>query len=72
VGVPGRTVGEAIDHLEARFPGIKARLYDGPNLRKGMAIVLGTQVSRAGLDEPVDDTSEVHFVQAISGGQHRG
>lgn len=68
IDVPGRTVGEVLDHLETRFPGIRSRLCDGPTLRKGLAIVLGAQVSKAGLDEPVDETSEVHFVQAIGGG----
>jgi molybdopterin synthase sulfur carrier subunit len=68
IDVPGSTVGEAIDHLEARYPGIKGRLCDGPQLRRGLAVVLGADIGRAGLDEPIDETTEVHFVQAIAGG----
>lgn len=69
VGVEGETVREVIDALEGRFPGIKGRLCDGDRLRPTISVVVDGQVSRLRLRQPVEETSEVHFVQAISGGR---
>lgn len=66
--VAGATVGQVIDVLEQSFPGIKNRLCEGDGLRPGLAAVVGTQVARLGLDQPVPEDSEVHFVLAIGGG----
>jgi molybdopterin synthase sulfur carrier subunit len=68
VRVGGSTVREVIDQLDAQFPGIKQRLVEGAGLRPGLAVVVDTQVSRAGLSEPVGPESEVHFLPAIAGG----
>lgn len=68
VSVPGRSVGEVIDNLEAAYPGIKARLCDGGGLRPGIAVAIDGQVSRAGLTEAVGDDGEVHFLPSIGGG----
>ena len=68
IQVRGGTVSEIIDNLEARFPGIKARLCDAGGLRRGIAVAVDTQVARGGLNEPVGDNSEVHFLPSISGG----
>src|ERR1700682_2776773 len=68
VQVPGATLLEVIDALDARFPGIKGRLCDGNNVRAGLAVVIDTQVARGGLAEPVQANSEVHFIPAIAGG----
>ena len=68
VRATGATIREVIDHLDASFPGIKARLCDGASLRPGLAAVVDSQVARTGLDEPVNDNSEVHFLPAIAGG----
>jgi molybdopterin converting factor small subunit len=68
VVVPGRTVAEAIDALDRIHPGVRARLCDGPALRPGLAVVIGAQVARNGLETPITDDDEVHFVQAIGGG----
>ncbi|MBI3821623.1 MAG: MoaD/ThiS family protein [Planctomycetes bacterium] len=68
IQVPGATLGELIDALEAKFPGIKARLCDGPDIRPGLAVVIDTQIARGGLSEVVQENSEVHFIPAIAGG----
>ena len=68
VRVAGNSVKEVIDQLETQFPGMKERLCDGDALRPGLAVVIDTQVSRAGLSQQVDEASEVHFVPAIGGG----
>jgi molybdopterin synthase sulfur carrier subunit len=64
----GSTLGELIDALEARYPGIKGRFVQNGGLRPGLAAVVDTQVVRDGLAEPVAEASEVHFIPAIAGG----
>jgi sulfur-carrier protein len=68
VRVGGATVREVIDQLDAQFPGIKARLCDGDNLRPGIVVAIDSDVSRAGLGQEVNENSEVHFLPAIGGG----
>ena len=68
VQVPGTTLREVIDALETKFPGLKARLCQGDTLRPGMAVVIDTQMARAGLSESVSANSEVHFIPAVAGG----
>jgi len=57
-----------IDALDQLYPGVRARLYAGDELRPGIAVAVGTQVSSLGLLQPVPAGSEVHFLPAISGG----
>jgi molybdopterin synthase sulfur carrier subunit len=68
IAVEGETVREVIEALERRFPGIKGRLCDGDRLRPTISIVVDGQVSRLRLRQQLEETSEVHFVPAISGG----
>jgi molybdopterin synthase sulfur carrier subunit len=68
VTVAGATEGDVIDQHERLFPGVKDRLCDGGRLRPGIAAAVDTQVARLGVDEPVGENSEVHFLPAISGG----
>ena len=64
----GATVREAIDDLEVRYPGLKARLIGDERLKPNIALVVDGVSSRQGLRHPLTETSEVHFVPAISGG----
>lgn len=68
VVVPGSTVGEVIDALEAQFPGIRARLCTGEELRSGISVAVDAEVSRRGLGQKVGEASEVHFLPAVAGG----
>ncbi len=68
VSVPGQTVRQVVDALEATYPGLRARLCDGDRLRPGLSVVVDGAVSRRGLGHPLDEASEVHFVPAVSGG----
>ncbi len=68
IRVPGRTVREVIEQLEQRFPGIRARLCEGDRLRPGIAVAVDSLHARLGLLQPVEETSEVHFLPAIAGG----
>jgi sulfur-carrier protein len=66
--IPGRTVGQVLDELDHRFPGVKAHLCDADGIRPGVAVAINAQVARRGLYEKLSDDSEVHFVHAVSGG----
>ena len=68
VQVAGATVREVIESLETRYPGVKARLYDGDRLRPGIAVVVDGAVSSQRLRHKLTENSEVHFLPALSGG----
>jgi sulfur-carrier protein len=66
--VPGARVRDVLDALDRRYPGVKARLCDGENLRSGIVVVVDTEAARLGLGQPLGEASEVHFLPAIGGG----
>ncbi len=71
VGVGGATIGNAIEDLEARFPGIKERLCDEQGrVRRFVNIYVNGDDIRflSSLDTPVKDGDEVSIVPAIAGG----
>jgi len=69
VTVPGSTVAEIVTKLEQLYPGIRGRLCEGEDLRHGIAVAIDTQIARSGLMASVAESSEVHFLPAIGGGQ---
>jgi molybdopterin synthase sulfur carrier subunit len=68
VDVPGKTVGDVVDALDAAYPGIKGRLYDAGRLNPAIAVIVDGRTALRGLREPVHEQSEVHFLPAIAGG----
>lgn len=68
VYVCGKTVGQVIDQLEARYPGVKERLVDQGEIRPHIAVAIDGDVSPEGLDQDVQEGSEIHFIPALSGG----
>jgi len=68
VTVSGRTIGEIIDALEVRHPGIRARLCEGDQLNPAIAVTVEGKVAQLGLREPVKEQSEIHFLPAVAGG----
>jgi molybdopterin synthase sulfur carrier subunit len=66
--VTGATVREAIDALEAVYPGVRARLMEGDALRPGIAVAVDGSLSGKKLRQRLEENSEVHFVPAIGGG----
>ena len=69
VVVQGATVQEVVDNLEARYPGVKERLCDGGEIRPHIAVAVDGDVTPEGLDQQVRETSEIHFIPALSGGR---
>ena len=68
VQVQGTTVRAVIDNLDLNYPGMKARLLDGNQLRSDVSVAVDGQTATLGLSEIVKSDSEIHFIPAISGG----
>ncbi len=68
VTVSGATVAQVIEALDARYPGLKARISSGDGLRPGVAVGVDGTLATLGLLEPVGENSEVEIFPAISGG----
>ena len=71
VEVQGATVGEIINQLEARFPGIQGRLCEtNGELRRFINVYVDGEDIRflENLQTPVGERAEVSIVPAIAGG----
>jgi sulfur-carrier protein len=68
LSVEGETVRQVIDHLEELYPGIKDRLCEEDRLRPSIAIIVDGHTSTLKLRHKLKESSEVHFVISISGG----
>jgi len=68
IDVGGATVRAVVDALDARYPGIKARLCEEDRLRSGLIVTVGSAVATAGLRAKVGPNDEVHFTPALGGG----
>ncbi len=69
VEVEARNVRQVIEQLDEMFPGIAARLMEDGEIRSNLAVDVDGEVARMGLMQRVGETSEIHFVPAIGGGQ---
>ena len=68
VEVDGSTVREIVEALEARYPGVAARIVEEGRIRPGLSVAVDGTVGNKGMREPVGPNSEVHFVPAMTGG----
>ncbi len=71
IEVEGVTISAALDRVFARHPAVKGYILDDQNrLRKHIAIfVEGDRIGdTAGLQRAVGPRSEIHVMQALSGG----
>jgi molybdopterin converting factor small subunit len=65
--IDATTVGETIERLDERWPGLSDRLCEpGPTLRRHIHVYVDGE--RASLDTPVETRSRLHVIAAISGG----
>ena len=70
VSIDGGTVGDLIDGLDARWPGMRDRLCaSGPRLRDFVNVFVDGEP--ADLSSPVAGTSVVHVLPAVAGGEWR-
>lgn len=68
VKISGETVGELIANLDAKFPGMAARLLDNGRIRPYISVAINGVISSRGLHQKLREPSEVHFVPALGGG----
>ncbi|MEO9176902.1 MAG: MoaD/ThiS family protein [Gaiellales bacterium] len=67
VVVEATTVLQAIEQLDARWPGLRDRLCEpGPALRRHINVYVDHE--RAALDSPLERDSRIDVIAAISGG----
>ena len=68
VEAAGATVGDVIDDLEARYPGIRFRMVDEQgNIRRHMRMFFDGEMVLE-LSQALRDDGELLIVQALSGG----
>ena len=68
VEVKGTTIMEILDNLNRRFPGLKFRIInEQEEIREHMRIFIN-QDSVKDLNFPINDSDEIHILQALSGG----
>ena len=68
VEAAGATVGDVIDDLEARYPGIRFRMIDEQgNIRRHMRMFFDGEMVLE-LSQALRDDGELLIVQALSGG----
>jgi molybdopterin converting factor small subunit len=68
VEAAGATLGELLDDLDRRFPGIRFRLVDEQDALRPHMRVFVNHVKVRVLDVPLAPTDEIHILQALSGG----
>jgi molybdopterin synthase sulfur carrier subunit len=70
VNADGSTVGQVIENLEKRHPGIRDRLLDDKGVRRFVNIYVGDEDIRFldGLETKLKEGEEISIVPAIAGG----
>jgi sulfur-carrier protein len=68
VQVPGRSLGQVIEHLGNAYPGMRRVLVDEGALRGEIAVAINSTITENGELEPVDDADDIHLLPAIAGG----
>lgn len=68
IRVPGKTVGQALAHLDAVYPGVRDLLCEGNDLSLNFTVVVDGEGSPMGMYTPLKEDSEVHFLPAMEGG----
>lgn len=68
VELAGSSLGQIIQALNERFPGIAARACDDGGIAGGLAVSIDGAITSRGLLAPVAVQSEIHFLPAIGGG----
>ncbi|WP_353189898.1 MoaD/ThiS family protein [Pandoraea pnomenusa] len=74
IAAQGNSVREVIEHAESQFPGIKARLLDGDQMRKFINVYVNDQDIRfaKSLDTPVQTGDVITILPAVAGGSSVG
>ena len=68
VEVEGSSVRRIVDNLDEAYPGIKERLVENGRIKSNISVAIDGEVTPLGMLGKVAETSEVHFLPAIGGG----
>ncbi|MEX1019426.1 MAG: MoaD/ThiS family protein [Litorilinea sp.] len=68
VTLTGTTVGDIIDGLEAKFPGLGDRLAENGRIKPYISVAVNGEMLPRGLRQKLTQPSEIHFVPALGGG----
>ena len=68
VDIEGATVRQVINNLEAKHPGMRERLVENNRVKASISVAIDGEVTTLGMLGKVDESSEVHFLPAIGGG----
>jgi len=68
VTVSGKNLREAIADLDRQFPGIANQLIEDGDIKPSIAVSIDGEVGTNGVLDMIRDTSEIHFMPQISGG----
>ena len=68
VRVPGTTLRQVIDNLEAECPGIRDQIRDEQGIRANLNISVDGELTELGLVQPVNEDSEILILPALAGG----
>jgi molybdopterin converting factor small subunit len=66
--VPGETLRQVIEGMDAECPGIACRVTAEGRIAPGLAISIDGTVTSRGLLARVEPNSEIHIIPAIGGG----
>lgn len=65
---PARTLGEALDALDARFPGMRFRIVDEQSAVRPHIRIFVDGLAVRSLAAPIEESRELMIVGALSGG----
>lgn len=68
VKIGGDNVGELIANLDAKFPGIAARLTQDGRIRPYISVAINGIITHRGLHQKLREPSEIHFIPSLGGG----
>ncbi|MCS7236941.1 MAG: MoaD/ThiS family protein [Thermoguttaceae bacterium] len=66
--VPGSSVAELVNAINAKHPGFRDLVCSGEKLRPIFRVVIDGRIAREGLASPVQPTSRVEILPAFGGG----
>ncbi|HLI80040.1 MAG TPA: MoaD/ThiS family protein [Candidatus Binataceae bacterium] len=68
VTVSGRNLREAIADLDRQYPGIANQLTEDGDIKASIAVSIDGEVGTNGVLDTIRESSEIHFLPQISGG----
>lgn len=68
VTVDAHTIGQVIEELARRYPGIGEHLLENGDVKPSVAVSIDGEMGTGGVLDRVGESSEIFFIPAIGGG----